>query len=416
MKRDEARDEALIAALSEAAREVAAACAVGPAPAAWHRLQEARARPRAGILRRRWLPAAALVVLGSVGGLVGVLAARRARPLTYVVEGGEVEANGYVRSVGSAGTELRFSDGTRVRLDRGARLSVGAASARGAGLRVEDGQAHFEVVHRPGAAWSVEAGPYRVQVTGTVFDVDWQGATESATIRLRTGSVRVTGPHLAAPVALEAGQRLIARLATGEVRLEGIDEKDGIDAPPRLVDSPPRVPPLVTPPVYAPARRRAPPPFEPAAWPGRIARGEAAAVIAEARTRSLDTVLAGVDGPALAALADAARYSGEPALSERALRELRRRFPTSAQAPKAAFLLGRMADDRGDRSAALSLYRQCRAEAPRGPYAAEAVGREMLVVERLSGREAATSIARQYLEHYPEGTYLLQARAILGLP
>ncbi|MDB4981798.1 MAG: mucin, partial [Myxococcales bacterium] len=61
-------------------------------------------------------------------------------------------------------------------------------------------------------------------------------------------------------------------------------------------------------------------------------------------------------------------------------------------------------------------YRTYVAEAPRGPYAAEALGREMLAIERLSGRAAATPAAHDYLARFPDGTYLLQARAILGLP
>jgi hypothetical protein len=40
----------------------------------------------------------------------------------------------------------------------------------------------------------------------------------------------------------------------------------------------------------------------------------------------------------------------------------------------------------------------------------------MIAVERLSGRAAAAPIARGYLERFPDGTYLLQARAILGAP
>jgi hypothetical protein len=147
-----------------------------------------------------------------------------------------------------------------------------------------------------------------------------------------------------------------------------------------------------------------------------VAAGESAAVLAEARAHVLDDVIGGVDARALAALADAARYDGQPALSQRTLTELRRRFPESPEARTAAFQLGRMADDAGDAQGALAWYRRYAEEAPRGPYAAEAAGREMLDVERLEGRAAAAPAARAYLARFPEGTYLLQARAILGLP
>jgi ferric-dicitrate binding protein FerR (iron transport regulator) len=435
-------DEALIAGLSKAARRVAAqdaegSGAPGPAPEAWHRLQKVQKahdrRPRSSRAALRWaLPTVAVAACALAAG--GWLARRR-HPLTFVVSGGVVEANGYVVRAGLEPTELRFSDGTRVSLARGARMSVGAPGPRGARLRVEDGQAHFEVTHRPGADWSVEAGPYRVQVTGTVFDVRWSGADESAAVGLRQGSVRVTGPNLAAPVVLVAGQRLVARLSTGQVRLEsgGLDATSEPTAEPTR-DARPRDPTpvaprpaaaMVVPPVHAalaarPGRSAAAKPPAPAVgpstWAARVASGESAAVLAEARAAVFDDVIGSVDAQALGALADAARYSGARDLSTRALVELRRRFPETGGARAAAFQLGRMADDGGDARAALDWYRRYQSEAPRGPYAAEAVGREMIAVERLSGRAAAAPIARAYLERFPDGTYLLQARAILGMP
>jgi ferric-dicitrate binding protein FerR (iron transport regulator) len=431
------RDDELLARLSEAARAVAREDADAGAaraaqsefgPEAWHRLQRERA---SALARRRWTRPAA--VAAGLALVLGAWLARRPRPLTYVVDGGHVEANGYVTNAGDATTELRFSDDTRVRLARGARMSVAGTGPHGARLRVEDGEAHFEVTHRPGADWSVEAGPYRVQVTGTVFDVRWTAGDE-AWVALRVGSVRVTGPHLAAPVTLAPGQRLVARLASGAVSLE----TGGLAAEPRAPAEAPRATPAAPavaqqeddqrdeheqaparaprPPRAAPRERVSEPAFAPDGWARRVAGGESAAVLAEARAHVLDDVMSSVDAPALAALADAARYGGQAALSQRALGELRRRFPASAEARTAAFLLGRLADDAGDARGALTWYRRYAQEAPRGPYAAEAFGREMLDVERLDGRAAAAPAARAYLERFPEGTYLLQAREILGLP
>ena len=438
MSQDRERDEALLEPLAEAARRLADADAgAGPRPEAWHRLRQGRELARARGRRRWTLPAVAAAGLAlALGGIF----ARRPRPLTYVVNDGAVEANGYVARAGAAPTELRFSDGTRVQLARGARMSVSAPGPHGARLRVEDGEAHFEVTHRRGADWSVEAGPYRVQVTGTVFDVRWSAGDEAA-VALRVGSVRVTGPHLAAPVTLAPGQRFVARLATAEVRLEAgaLDGDDANRAPaPAPHDSPTTLPVTPAPAVSPAAARGAPAPLAhatratrptpasaratdagalaPESWARRVAGGESATVLAEARGHVFDDVIGDVDASALVALADAARYTGEPALAERALTELRRRFAATAEAHTAAFQLGRLADDAGDPRGALAWYRSYAREAARGPYAAEAFGREMLAVERLSGRAAAAPIARAYLERFPEGTYLLQARAILDLP
>ena len=40
----------------------------------------------------------------------------------------------------------------------------------------------------------------------------------------------------------------------------------------------------------------------------------------------------------------------------------------------------------------------------------------MLAVERISGRDAARGVAAEYVNRFPNGTYMLQAHAILANP
>ena len=80
----------------------------------------------------------------------------------------------------------------------------------------------------------------------------------------------------------------------------------------------------------------------------------------------------------------------------------RQRFPDTPAAHAAAFFLGRLADDRGEVAAGLAWYRRYLSETPEGPYAAEALGRKMLAVERISGRTAARSVAVEYCQALPE--------------
>jgi ferric-dicitrate binding protein FerR (iron transport regulator)/TolA-binding protein len=467
-------DEALVAALSDEARRVAAADAAGqPTPGAWHRLEARRAQlGHRGVHRdgRWWAVRAALGAAAGAAALALVLGLhgwRTARPLTYDVGGGAVEEGGYIRGATGVGAKVQFSDGTRIDLGEGARMSVVAPGAHGARLRVEEGQAHFAVNHLPHAAWSVEAGPYVIEVTGTVFDVRWSGADEIVEVRLHTGSVRVSGPMLAEHATLRPGQRLTARLATRDLRIDesgtlggfpnppattslgGADRRqresgtpDGTAAP--TVTVPPPVlaaaaaatsaearpqteapaaavahQPAPTRAVRRPARAvaslesRAVPGWAPGTWAARVSSGDTAGVVAEAVARGIDTVVAEADGPALVALADAARYSGRTYLAERVLRAERTRFPGTPAAGAAAFFLGRLADDRGAAKEGLDWYRSYLTEEPQGPYAAEALGREMLGVSRLSGRQAARDLARDYLDRFPDGTYLLHAQAIL---
>jgi ferric-dicitrate binding protein FerR (iron transport regulator) len=453
-------DEALIAALSEAARRVAKAEAAGePAPGAWHRLEARRARQRGGQrdgrrgAARVALVAAACALVGA--GTIAGLRLRSGRALTYDVGGGAIAESGYIRGAHDRAAAVRFSDGTRIDLGAGARMSVAAPGPHGARLRLEEGEAHFAVMHLPHAAWTVEAGPYTVEVIGTVFDVRWSSAEEVVEVRLQTGAVRVSGPLLAEHATLRSGQHLTARLATRELR---IDENAAAPAAPPLTVPPPGRTPhapaaaVVSPaataasPAPAPAATAAPPahpalpvrakapagtrqaartvaiaepeaaPFAPEKWSVRVSSGDAAGVVDEAVARGLDDVVEHADGPALVALADAARYAGRKYLAERVLRAQRTRFPGTPAAESAAFFLGRLADDRGAPEEGLDWYRRYLDEAPRGPYASEALGRAMLAVAHVSGRAAARPLALEYLQRFPDGTYLLHAQAILQGP
>ncbi len=479
--------EVIIGALSQEARRTAAEDAgPGPTPAVWHRLQTHRARrsrpPWRGLLLAGAGMAAAVTLLVVARGV------QHARPVTYVVEDA-AEQDGYIRGTSNGVSQVRFSDGTHVDLAQGARVSVLSRGPRGARLRVEEGEARFDVVHLPHAAWSVEAGPYVVYVTGTAFDVRWSGASEVIEVRMRSGSVQVGGPLLPERVTLRAGQRLTAKLANGEmligdarvgagdgraaaaesapVRTPPNGDEPGEPAPPAdtaapsspsapegaavAPPSPPGLPPSPLaarapepePPSAAPPRAPEPAPavataapspavrqpsishrpaprvvqvaFAPRTW-SAITRGDAARVVDEADAHGLDRTLLEVDSTALSALADAARYSGRPEVAVRALVASRQRFPKTPFAHAAAFYLGRLADDRGAVAEGLTWYRRYLAETPDGPYAAEALGRQMLAVERISGREASSSVARQYVTRFPNGTYMLQAHAILATP
>lgn len=486
--RQAADDEALVSALARAARAVAEEDPAGPSPSAWHRLTRARAAPartRRGLV---WAVVGAATCASALATFEIVRLVRPA-PLTYDVRGVAQREAGRVEA-GPQGTEINFSDGTEIQLEAQARLSVSAAGPHGARLRLQEGAAHFQVMHLPHAAWAVEAGPYVVEVTGTEFDVRWSEGEQTVEVKMRSGSVRVSGPLLSERVALGKGQHLLARLGMGDVRID-----DGRPAPvptaPTAATPPAALPPgpagasaepsapapalpepgVPSAPVAPPARAARPisvrshaphrlamanptveggaattralpasPPFVSAPFPGtsppqivpatgparterpkwnqrdwsaRVAAGDAPAVVADAEQVGLDTTMHLADATDLAALADAARYAGRPELAERAFTVTRRRFPGSARAHTAAFLLGRMADDHGDARTGLAWYRTYLGETPAGPYAAEALGRAMLIVERLQGREASAPIAREYLGRFPNGTYLLQARALL---
>lgn len=145
-------------------------------------------------------------------------------------------------------------------------------------------------------------------------------------------------------------------------------------------------------------------------WSQRVARGEYARVVSEAEAIGIDTVLGASSLADVGALADAARFVGKGAIASRALHTIRTRFPGTARAASAAFVLGRTAEDAGQSASAMSWYDTYLAEAPGGALAPEALGRRMLALRRMGNTAAAKQAAEAYLQRFPHGPYSGVAR------
>jgi FecR protein len=371
------------------------------------RLQDRAARAR----RRRRLSFGLFGVLAAAAPLALVLALRPG-PLTFEVIHGSMGAAGDVRPT-EPGTEIRFSDGTEIVLERAARAQVRDVAAHGAGIVLFEGRAHTSFIPRPKASWRVLAGPYVVRVTGTVFDLEWSRDRGQLDVWMRKGSVVVTGPMVESGVAVSRDQHLSLRPDDRRIVLE-----KGGALPAPAVEAPPAA-------AVAPAAERREPAAERTidrvsprgtdlSWGRRLAQGDFDAIIAAAERRGVRDVLARGTRADLAALADAARYTRRADLARRALSAERARFADSTTAREAGYFLGVLAEDEGTWREALDWYARYRREAPAGTYAAPALGRTMLLEARRQGNAAAAPDAREYLRRFPGGPYAPTAQQILS--
>jgi hypothetical protein len=356
---------------------------------------------------------------------VAKVAVPRTESISYRVEGGEIVDGGYLRALGSAGVKLRFTEGSELEFHAGARGRLRSVDANGARFAIERGTASVQVAHRPGAHWLVDAGPFLIAVKGTTFTVAWDATGEQLDVRMEQGTVSVTGPLSEGAITVGAGQRLAINLPRREVVLrdvegaaalhpasapmspesEGAPTKQGLDGEPgdsaggatgqRLG-----------------ARARGAVAW-PRNWAAALVVGDADSILRDVERRGLARCLAEASGEDLSALADAARYRRRDSIAKEALLAQRSRFPGSARARDAGFLLGRLEEVReGGRSKALSWYERYLEEAPAGAYASEALGREMIVTQDLMGVAAAQRVAEDYLRRFPTGTYAGAARAL----
>jgi hypothetical protein len=214
---------------------------------------ELRAIERAWRRRRqnRALGAVAGTALAAGVAMFAVLSWNAAAPLTFAVDGDVTWADRRVDVHDGRGARLSFSDGTRFALAAGTRAEIADVDGRGALLRLAAGRAHAAVVHRAGARWAVEAGPFVVRVVGTVFDVNWSARARVLEVALVEGEVKVDGPLPQLPIAVRAGQRLVLDATDGQLRVSPLGparasravvaqpSASGGDVPAPAVGSPP---------------------------------------------------------------------------------------------------------------------------------------------------------------------------------
>jgi transmembrane sensor len=359
-------------------------------------------RPR----RRRFLQ---LALVGMTAGAVILAAASRihrdAGPLLSS-EGRELVA----MDAGAATRDFVLSDGSRIRLSPGARIEPLESSGTSFSAIVTQGRADFEV--RPGGPrrWVIECGLASVEVIGTAFACD----REPGRLRLevRHGAVLVRGERV---------PDRARRLSAGETLVLEEEERR-----PPVADDTSALPGLQ----------------ENASSAGSLAPEPAAGVVQGEEARSKGRLLAdrswrdlarhGRHGEAFAALgteglrreskrlgvndlfalADVARLSGHPADAVVPLERILTEFVSDAQAPLAAFALGRLElDSLGRAQAAASAFRKALALGIPSGLREDARARLVEAYARSGDGGAARRAADAYLEEFPHGRH---AQSIQG--
>lgn len=334
------------------------------------------------------------------------------------------QVGAYVAPAAGAPLDLKFTEGSVVELDPGARARVSATTARGATVLLETGRADVNVMHRKDAEWTIMAGPYSVRVHGTAFSVEFDPKSQLFELVMRSGVVSVEGPGISHPVEIRGAQRFVHRAGLGldpaaKSGSEPSRGTDGVQAPASsaamgsvsgsLGQAPVQIaaPGPIVPSVGAPASAAAP------NWETKVRRGEYGDVIRDAESRGIARVLQTANSAELLALANAARFSGRVDLGRDAYKAIRQRYAGSPQSASAAFLLGRLMEP-SSVAEAKRWYERYEQEAPSGALAAEAMGRKMVLAQSLGNRTEVQRFAEDYLKRFPDGPYAGVARKIVA--
>jgi ferric-dicitrate binding protein FerR (iron transport regulator) len=339
--------------------------------------------------------------------------------LAYRIDGGSVLEGGYLRESGHAGMKVVFNEGSRLSLTPGTRTRLRVVDRDSAHVAIERGSGYFQVAHKSNRRWLVDVGPFLVTVTGTVFTVSWDPLREELDLKLREGSVVVSGPASAGEIALRAGQRLVANLARVETVITEETPEQASSEPPSAPPAPAVTPPGLEPsspgPSPAPVVSTVAKLAGDHQWSRKLARGQWDRILQDAKRIGVEATLSEASSEDLFALANAARYRLRLDLARSALLAERRRFPVSPRALEAVYLLGRVEESRETGTAqAIAWYDEYLTRAPTGPLVGEALGRKMTLTDKLEGPARARSHAEEYLRRFPKGNYAGSARELLA--
>jgi TolA-binding protein len=368
------------------------------------------------------LPWGKWAMAGAVALLLGIAAYRLPlvpsdAPLHCIVEGATVGPGETIAATSPA--RVLFSDESRLGIEPSAKIRVLGTDAHGAHVAISDGAIDVYVRPRKDSSWRFEAGPFSVLVRGTAFRLGFEAAKGRLDLHVKTGVVDVRGPREDRVLTLRGGESL---------ELFVNPPRDApVAAPAQVATTPPLAPPPETPQASRTAARHAvhggigrlamhDGVSHSVPWSDLIAKGDFSAIVQDAERRGLDVTLARGSAMELITLADAARYTRKYETARQALLALRARFAGSDRAKDAAFFLGRLSEiGPASSDAALTWYDTYLAEAGRGPYASEALGRKLTLLVR-TDPEQAHRVARTYLQRFPQGNQAELARSVVESP
>lgn len=404
---------ALPVPLSEVLRDEASDAAV---QLRYRRLRRARKTRRSFFPSFLGRPALALGVLSLMlaGALLGTVLVRRSSLAPLAAAPPAASAPGPLRLTNGGplaaveamdeDVELAFSDASKVRLAPHTRLVPLASTAERVDLLLEEGRALFSVTPDGPRRWTIEAGAARVEVVGTVFEMERR--RDHVVVRVSRGVVLVRSGELANGVQrLEAGQSV----ALGSAPQGIADASSAASSEPALPaaqegPAPPRVEREKTPADKVslpnkPRSRRDNLRANHTPLPEDGATLDAASVKRSIRKAG--------QADELLKLADTARQLGDPQTALLALERILSDFRDSSHAPLAAFTLGRIhLDSLGSPKAAAVAFERAIALNP--PLALlEDCHARLVRAHALAGHRAeAVSTATRYRALFPNGRYL----------
>jgi transmembrane sensor len=372
--------------------------ATNPAAVArmWSRIQ---ARTLAAPAQRRFsnvwlLSAAAILVIGIAFAVLRGRAGTANAEAVLDAHGAPLRALHASEGEGES-TEL-LSDGSTLTLSGATDVEVLDNSATSVVLQQHRGKVLYRI--RPGGPrrWTIECGLATVEVIGTEFRVDRSEA--GVHVEVSRGVVLVRGERVPDRAArLSAGMSLdVALSPTGAIVAPTATAIASVE-PSAKEDAPP-----------APA-------IEEPSWKALAKHGESAKAYTELGPGGVARVARVASVDELLLLADVARLSGHAGEALMPLERIISTYPKSAQAPLAAFTLGKIQLG-GSPAAAASTFERAIALGLPGGLAEDAYARLIEARSRAGDKAGAEAAYQRYVARFPGSRRAAELKRWLGSP
>ncbi|MDD5308518.1 MAG: FecR family protein, partial [Deltaproteobacteria bacterium] len=181
---------------------------------------------RSGRVRRQqriMAVGAAVGVLFVAAAIVVVVRGSAPEPLAFSVGVAPARAGEgrWIRSGAGEPVPVRFADGSEIALWAGTTTRVVESDRDYVRIDLAGGRVRASIRGNGHRRWSVEAGPYRVVVLGTEFQVAWDEGREALDVDVTRGVVLVSGIGIDEHgIRIGAGRRLRADGRLGRVTVE----------------------------------------------------------------------------------------------------------------------------------------------------------------------------------------------------
>jgi hypothetical protein len=330
------------------------------------------------------------------------------RALQVYVSGHTVAAGEWLAAATSP-LVLRFGDGSVVELAPGTHARIESTDNHGARVLIERGQAEIHVVHRPQTSWRFSAGPYTVDVKGTAFSLAWDATRFN--LAMHNGRVLLHGPHCNEGISVAHHDRVQADVRAQTLTLSPPLENVAIAQ--HAAESATAIP---TPQIPIPIQTASRVPTASSRRHTHTELPENSLVSVQTIPLESPTPTVPPDDAAHALRAcDDERLAGHFREAHALLIDLRRRFPHTEEASRAAFTLGVLSLDALSTPAlAVRWFDRYLSESPDGSLSHEALGRLAQALEAAGDPVRAREVAQRYLTVDANGPFAPFARSLVG--